>query len=197
MERKSELVPEPVQLTYEDLRQMPEDGRRYELMEGDIEVTPAPLIGHQRISSNLQMILTGHVEEGGLGVLLAAPVDVILDRGTVVEPDLVYVARDHLAILTERAIEGPPDLVVEILSPSTEERDRGVKRRIYARHGIPHYWLVDPVASTLSELVLEQRAYALRGTYRAGSARTLCFPSLEISLERVFRPVGAAPGAER
>lgn len=177
-----------VVLTYEDLQSMPEDGRRYEILEGELCVTPAPLLQHQRVSRNLEFVLHAHVLQHRLGEVFDAPVDVILDRNTVVEPDLVFVAAARLAIVRERAIEGAPDLVVEIASPSTEIRDRGAKQQSYARYGVAHYWRVDPAALTLTELILEQGDYRLRGTFRSPETfRSELFPELAIDLETVLR----------
>lgn len=169
---------------------MPEDGRRYELLEGDLVVTPAPSTSHQLFSRNLQLLLVMHVEARQLGEVFDAPVDVLLDRDSVVQPDLLFIRRDRLGIVRERAIHGPPDLIVEILSPSTEQRDRGAKRALYAKYGVLHYWMVDPVSKTLMELVLEGQEYLVRGTAGEGAVvRTQLFPDLELSLARVFRPM--------
>jgi len=111
----------PLLLTYEDYRALPEDGRRYELLEGEIQISPSPSTRHQRISRNLEVLLHLHVQQHGLGEILDAPVDVILDRGTVAQPDLLFVSTPRLAIISERGIEGPPDLAVEILSESRLE----------------------------------------------------------------------------
>jgi len=139
-------------LTYRDYAALPEphDARRYEILDGDLVVTPSPLIHHQDVSSNLFTILDAHVRRRGLGRVYYAPVDVILHRNTIVVPDLVFVATQRASIVTERAVEGPPDLLIEILSPSTARRDRGIKARLYGRFGVPHYWIVDPRARTLT-----------------------------------------------
>jgi Uma2 family endonuclease len=180
--------PVRVVLTYDDLRATPDDGRRYEIMEGELAVTPAPSTTHQRISRNLEFVLHAYVTQHELGEVLDAPVDVILDRTTVVEPDLVFVARARASIITERAIEGPPDLVVEILSPSTEQRDRGAKQQLYGRYGVQHYWRVDPVARSLTELVLSGASYVLRATHLADAEpfRSALFPDLAVDLATIF-----------
>lgn len=181
----------PVQrvvLTYADLQTMPEDGRRYEILEGELCVTPSPSTQHQRVSGNLTFVLQSHVTQHDLGELFYAPLDVILDRHTVVEPDILFVAKDRLGIIRERAIEGAPDLIVEIASPSTEDRDRGPKRQAYERYGVAHYWCVDPYALTLTELVLEQGSYRLRGTFRSPATfRSALFPELAIDLSSVLQ----------
>lgn len=179
-------APEIVLLTYDDYRALPDDGRRYELFEGELQVTPAPTTQHQRVSGNLEFLLRAHVRTHALGEVLDAPIDVILDRGTVVQPDILFVSKKRLAIITERAVEGPPDLVVEILSESTAQRDRGVKQQLYARYGVAHYWIVDPMSRSLAEYVLAERAYTLRGTTTApGAVTTALFADLRLELDDI------------
>lgn len=136
--------PERVILTYDDLRELPEDRNRYELFEGELEVTAAPNLGHQDIVGNLHAIIRPHVRSRGLGRLYLAPVDVKLSNTTVLEPDLVFVSTARAAILQEQFIAGPPDLVIEVLSPSTASRDLRAKQSLYARYGVPFYWQFDP-----------------------------------------------------
>ncbi|HEX2678194.1 MAG TPA: Uma2 family endonuclease [Polyangiales bacterium] len=189
----SSIPPRPVVLSYEDLRTMPEDGRRYEILEGELCVTPAPTTSHQFISRNLVVLLQSHVGAQGLGEVLQAPTDVILDPHTVVEPDLFFVSNARLDIISERGIEGAPDLVIEVLSPATEKRDRGAKQHLYARYGVAHYWLVDGAARGVTERVLRGNTYEVRGTYHAPSSfRSALFPDLSIDLASVFaRPTSA------
>jgi len=153
----------PFLLTYEDYRALPDDGRRYELLEGEIQVAPAPSTRHQLISRNLEFLLHAHARERRLGEVMDAPVDVILDRGTVVQPDLLFVSSARLGIISERGIEGAPDLAVEILSESTQAIDRGAKRQLYARYGVLHYWIVDPASRSLAEHVLSGSGVCRRG----------------------------------
>lgn len=174
-------------LTYADYVGLPDDGRRYEILDGELEVSPAPAPRHQGVSRNLLFILHGHVQERGLGSVYYAPIDVILAPDTIVQPDLVFVAAGRESIVTERAIEGPPDLAVEILSPGSDRRDRVAKAGLYARYGIPHYWIVDPVARTLEVYEVEGAEYRLVATHEsAARVRTVVFPGLEIDLGRVW-----------
>ena len=155
-----------VLLTYREYAALPDDGRRYEIHDGELSVTPAPGSTHQVVSSNLNDVLRGHVKRQGRGLVLYAPLDVILSDTTVVQPDLVYLDPARLGLLTERGIEGPPTLVVEILSPSTRLIDRERKLALYARYRVPHYWIVDPAARVLEAYVLGPEGYtpALRAT---------------------------------
>jgi Uma2 family endonuclease len=134
-------------ITWQDVQQMPDDGKRREAIGGELYVTPPPRIRHQEVSLALAVALHEILVRGGYGKLFPAPVGVefpATNEG--VQPDLVFVAKERDHIIDEGWIRGAPDLVVEILSPSTEERDRGVKLRLYRRHGVPEYWIVDPEA---------------------------------------------------
>ena len=127
-------------LTYADYAALPDDGRRYEILAGELAVTPAPGRRHQEIVGELFSMLHGPVKARGLGQVFVSPFDVILDDTSVVRPDIVYVAIDRLAIVSERGVDGAPSLAVEVVSPSTRQRDREAKRELYARHGVPHFW---------------------------------------------------------
>lgn len=156
-------------LTYEDYAALPDDGRRYEIHDGELSVTPAPGTRHQRISGRLSDLLRAHVQAMGLGEVLYAPVDVILTRTSVVQPDLIYIAPAQASRVSARGIEGAPTLAIEILSPSTTTIDRSTKLQLYARYGVPYYWIVDPEARTLEAYELAEGAYHLV-TRAAGDA---------------------------
>jgi Uma2 family endonuclease len=134
-------------LDYDDYAAIPPDGKRYELLEGDVHVTPAPSPGHQWVSKKLQRQLEDYFETRGIGKVFDAPIDVILTRNDVVQPDIVVVTDP--AQISARGIEGPPALLVEVLSPGTETYDRATKSRRYAALGVRHFWLVDPRARRL------------------------------------------------
>jgi Uma2 family endonuclease len=148
-------------LTYADYAALPDDGRRYELHEGELSVTPAPGVRHQRVLLNLADTLLHHVKAGRLGEVFLAPLDCIMTDITVVQPDIVYVSRDRSALISERAIEGAPTLAIEIVSPSSERIDRQRKFDLYARHGVPHYWIVDPATREILAYVLTAGVYRL------------------------------------
>ena len=168
-----------VTLTYKDYEALPADGRRYELHEGELSVTPSPSPAHQRVIRNLYNILQQHVGTRGLGELLFAPIDCILSETTVVQPDLIYLDTTRLGIVSHRGIEGPPSLVVEVLSPSTTQIDRSTKRQLYARHGVPYYWIVDPEARTIEAYVLSKDGYQLSARVAGADAVSLPpFPDL-------------------
>jgi Uma2 family endonuclease len=159
-----------VLLTYQDYVALPDDGRRYEIHDGELSVTPAPSPRHQRLLGALYKLLDAHIEARGLGEVILSPLDVILSDITVVQPDLVYVANVRAEAVSGRGIEGPPTLAVEILSPSTARVDRDRKLRLYARHGVPYYWIVDPEARAIEAFRLEPGGYSLAARASGGEA---------------------------
>ena len=128
--------------TYGDLASFPDDGNRYELIDGELFVTPAPGTRHQAVVQALAVLLGTYVAAHG-GRVYPAPVDVRFDDDTVLEPDLVVVTAEHVGRVRDAWIEAPPDLVVEVSSPSTASHDLIRKRRIYDRAGVAEYWYVD------------------------------------------------------
>ena len=137
----------PARWTYAEFARLPSDtGERHEVIAGELVVTPAPGTRHQRIVANLVALLEPFVRANELGWIFPGPIDVLFAEGDYLEPDLVFVRRERRGILSDRGIEGAPDLVVEIASPSTAGRDRGLKRERYAHFGVPEYWVVDPDA---------------------------------------------------
>ena len=132
--------------TWEDVLRMPDDGNRYEFIGGRLYVTPAPVTRHQRISKRLQAALMRILEDTGRGEVFDAPFLIEFPgTGDRVQPDLIFVSDERREIIGEKQVLGAPDLVVEILSPSTAHRDRGIKLDLYARCGVGQYWIVDPV----------------------------------------------------
>lgn len=152
-------------LTYRDYEALPADGRRYEIHDGELSVTAAPSLAHQIISSRLYLQLAKWGDGHPGGLLLYAPLDVILsdrpESTSIVQPDILYIAPDRMARASQRGIEGGPTLAVEILSPSTRQIDRVTKTGLYARYDVPFLWLVDPDARTLEAFELHGRRYEL------------------------------------
>jgi Uma2 family endonuclease len=184
------------QITWQDVQQAPEDGKRREAIAGDLYVTAAPNVRHQRVSLALTVALYRILVEGRHGELMVAPVGVEFpETGEGVQPDLLFVSNDRRGIIADDWLRGPPDLVVEIVSPSTEERDWGVKRKLYRRQGVREYWIVDPE----EEAVEVWRFRGDAGEDSATSAHRRLTDRLpvraagevvgEIELEAVFRRV--------
>ena len=138
-----------VKRTYEDYRRAPDD-KRYELLNGELMMVPAPNMRHQRVLQRLFRDLDRFTEEHGLGEVYVAPVDVVLSDTDVVQPDVLFISRAREDRITDENVRGAPDLVIEILSPSTADRDLGHKHELYGRHGVLEYWVVDPVAETVA-----------------------------------------------
>lgn len=136
-------------LTWEDYLAIPPDGKRHELIDGEHYVSPAPNVRHQRLLLRLAVVLEELVRRSGSGEIFVAPVDVRLSAVDVVQPDLVFLAREHRDRLTEAYLAGPPDVAVEVLSPGTRREDEVLKRRLYDRAGVAEYWIVDPELETV------------------------------------------------
>jgi Uma2 family endonuclease len=176
-------------LTYEDYLRFPEDGNRHEILDGEHYVTAAPYPRHQSVVVELTSWIAPFIRQRRLGRLYVAPVDVLLARHDVVQPDLLFISNASLTILTEKNIQGAPDLVIEVLSDSTRKRDEGIKLERYDLLGVQEYWVVDPKRS-------EARIYR-RSSERlqqiaelTAAARDLLtspfFPGLEIPLFEIF-----------
>ena len=170
-----------------DIWDAPDDGKIYEVIEGELFMSPPPLWWHQRGLGKLYLFVGTHVYSHHLGEVVTAPIGVVLDEENGLEPDLVYVSRERAHIISRRGVEGAPDLVVEVLSPGTQARDRGIKMRRYAASGVPHYWIVDPVAQTLEAYRLGPTGYELTGTYGPGAIfRPELFSGLEIPIDALW-----------
>ena len=173
-------------LTFEDYLKTPDD-ERYELLDGDLIMAPSPSELHQIICLRLGSALHMFVEHQELGQVLIAPFDVKLSDTDVVQPDLLFVSNERAGIRTANNIQGAPDLVVEIQSPSTAKRDWNDKRSLYAQHGVTEYWLINPDAHTVIVLLLNQGEYETAGLYGEGS--TLASPTVEgfnVPVDEIF-----------
>lgn len=159
MEKKrsrEELLRE-TSLTYADYAELTEEGERCELVDGRLEFLATPTNVHQMISSMLPAIM---LQSCGNEFVVYGPIDLILSEREVRQPDLIILHRSRTHVLTKRGCEGPPDAAVEILSPSSVRRDRVHKTNVYARFGIPEYWVIDPLNCVLEQYVLAGNAYS-------------------------------------
>ncbi len=183
--------------TYDDYAQLPENGApelhthiHYELIEGELIVSPAPNFYHQKIVIELAAQLHRHAKENGLGIVVVAPVDVVLSATDTPQPDLVFISNERRGIITPANVQGAPDLVVEIISPTSDRRDRQTKWELYARSGVPFYWIVDPRLELLEEYSLRGDVYHLVCEWKAGETfAPQLFPGLHIALSDVFAPI--------
>ncbi len=136
--------------TYAEFTGLPESGStRHEVIDDELYVTPSPSVRHQRLVKRLVVALSRFVDEHEFGEVFVSPLDVLFGEGDYMEPDVLFVRTERAEIVTERGIEGAPDLTVEVLSPSTAERDRGVKLERFRHFGVPEYWIVDPDEQTV------------------------------------------------
>jgi len=180
-------LPGIYRLTFADWLRFPDDGRLYEIVEGELYVTPPPSVEHQRISRNLEFLLLTFLRRSSKGEVLYAPIGVRLSDEDVLEPDLVVILREHADRIGAQVIEGVPDLVVEILSPGTARRDLGPKRDKYREAGVPEYWIVDPASATVEVQALRDGAYVRYGLFRReDTLRSPLLSGLEIALGEVF-----------
>ncbi|MGD1102938.1 MAG: Uma2 family endonuclease [Terriglobia bacterium] len=174
--------------THADLLLMPDDGKRREIIDGELYVTPSPVDYHQMILFNLTMAFGKFLETHPLGKLRFAPLDVILSEHDVLEPDLLLVLNEHQAFLQDW-VRGAPYLVIEILSPTTEARDRGIKLKAYARYGVGEYWIVDPVAQVIEVYRLTAEGLHLAATCAKGkTVETPLLPGFSLAVGSIFKP---------
>ena len=155
-------------LTYADYLNLP-GGERYELLDGELVLVASPSEPHQRASKRLTRQLLA-VEDRGLGQIYVAPFDVVLSDTEVVQPDLMFISQERGDIITHANVQGAPDLAVEILSPSTANRDWTRKREMYARHGVKEFWIVDPEARIVWVMLLQDGDFELTGVYGEGQS---------------------------
>jgi Uma2 family endonuclease len=178
-----------IKFTYEDYLLFPEDGKRHELIDGDYFMSPAPRTKHQRISSTLHRMISGFVYERKLGHLFAAPTDVVLSDISVVQPDMLFISTARAAIITDKNIQGAPDLVVEILSESSRKTDEITKRKLYEMYGVCEYWIIDPELSTVKVYRTTDKGYVRTNELSVEANESLNTPLLQglsISLSELF-----------
>jgi Uma2 family endonuclease len=175
-------------LTYEDYELIPEDGQRHEILDGEHYVSPAPTVRHQRISMRLSSRMHVFAEEHGLGEVLAAPTDVLLSRHDILQPDILFVSRGRAPILTQRNVQGAPDLVVEILSATNRHVDERLKLARYELFGVREYWVVDPVANRVHVFLPSGNRFHRAAELSVQDILTTSLlPGFEILLSDLFR----------
>jgi Uma2 family endonuclease len=163
-----------------------ENGKTYEVIDGVLYVYPIPWWAHQLQLSNLNYFVTGWVHEHNLGYVVGARTAVVLDQYTGVQPDLLYISYERNHVIAKWGVDGRPDLIVEVLSPWTEARDRGIELHRYAASGVAHCWILDTDGPRIEERVLGDDGYRLIGTFGPGEIfRPTLFPGLEISLDEI------------
>jgi Uma2 family endonuclease len=178
------------QWTWEDYLRLPEDGQRYEIVEGVLHVSPAPSFDHQYVLLELAVLIRQFVKERGLGLVLTAPFDVRLASGAdPVQPDLIYFREGNTPAPGAAYFQGVPDLIVEVVSPGSTRLDQHIKFGAYEKAGVPEYWLVDPRGHAVTVFELERTSGEYREVIRAASGDLLTsasFAGLEIPVASLF-----------
>ncbi|MBI3851446.1 MAG: Uma2 family endonuclease [Verrucomicrobia bacterium] len=171
--------------TYEEYYRL-DDDQRYEIIDGKLLMAPAPDTWHQSWLNDLNLLLTQFVKQHHLGRIFIAPIDVVLDPENNVQPDLVFVSTANAEMVQRRAIFGTPDLLVELVSPSSVRRDRYDKKELYARFGVKEYWIGDPANKSLEILTLTGGRYELRcAAEEKGKLTSAILPGLEFDLTEI------------
>ena len=175
--------------TYGDYLKL-DDDKRYEIIEGELLEMPAPSTTHQRLVGRLFRLMSEFVEEKDLGEVFVSPVDVILSETNVVQPDVVFVSKERSEIVREKGVFGAPDLVVEVISPSTLKRDTEDKKRIYAEHEVKELWLVFPGERAVEVFTLRGSSYEICSFgYEEGSVKSCNLKGFELNLGELFKEV--------
>lgn len=177
--------------TYERYLQL-DDETRYEIIDGELLLTPAPGTRHQRVIRMASFRFSQFAEERGLGEVFFAPTDVVLSDQDVVQPDILFIRASRVAeLVQDRAIHGAPDLVVEIISPTSSRRDRWQKRALYERSGIPEYWIVDPANRYVEVLSLGKAGYVLSSSAQGeGRVESRVLEGFTVAVQEIFPPAG-------
>ena len=176
-----------LKLTVDDYLAMPAGGPYYQLVEGELFMSPSPERYHQDISRNIEFLLLKYLEEHPIGKIYDAPLDVYLSKHNVVQPDIFFVAKERYEILTAAGAAGAPTLVIEILSPSNRQLDLENKRKVYARCGVEELWIIDPEDHSLALYRLQENAENSVIYREPSTFSSTVFTGLEISLTEIFR----------
>ena len=173
--------------TYQDYLNLPNDGKRYEVINGELVMTPAPNIFHQTILINLVNELKNFLKKENVGKMLCAPTDVKLINSNVVQPDIIFISQENLNIITENNVEGAPDLIIEILSPGTAYYDLIEKKEIYERFEVKEYWIVDPRKRRVEIYKnVKQQFELIQKSELEGNVKSLVIKGFEVSLKNIF-----------
>lgn len=174
-------------LTYQDYAAL-EGDERYELLDGELILVGSPNRDHQLVSVRLLTRMYSFVEEKDLGWVLDAPFDVLFTDTDVTQPDILFISREREHILTHANVQGAPDLIVEILSPSSSTRDWRNKRELYASHGVREYWIVDPTNRIVSILLLQDGVLEIEQTHTEDeTATSTVLDGFTVSLDSIFQ----------
>jgi Uma2 family endonuclease len=175
-------------LTHKDYLQFPEDRFRYEVIDGELYMSPSPKVLHQRTLLQLSVILQNFLNIKPIGEIIIAPIDVVLNDSDIVVPDIIFIASANKKILTENNVQGAPDMIIEILSRYNPSNDLVRKKALYELYGVKEYWIVDPQEKAVVIYSLVNGKYAeARQLERKDKLRSAMLHGLEIDLEDIFR----------
>ena len=155
-------------MTYDEYCLLPEDRNQYELFDGELVMTPSPSARHQEIVTELANALSNFVKKESLGKVYVAPLDIIFTEYTVLQPDILFVSQERVNTIVRERIEGAPDLVVEVLSPSTFHKDLRKKMAVYSQFGVQEYWIVDPEVQSMELYCPGKEGLQLARRFAAG-----------------------------
>lgn len=173
--------------TYEDYLNLPDDGNRYEIINGELIMTASPVTSHQKVSIFLSTEIQVYVTKENIGFVFYSPYDVIFDDKNIYQPDILFISKENKNIITEENIKGSPDLIVEILSPSTAYYDLFEKKEVYEKFGVKEYWIVDPQKHWIEIFALKQNKYVLYSrTEKKGKVKSSLFKKLDIDASKLF-----------
>jgi Uma2 family endonuclease len=193
MQTKETARPYPAEkkiYTYDDYIQFPDDGNRYEIIEGELFMSPSPKTRHQRSSRILEYDFISFVEKHQPGEVFDAPFDVLLSKTNIVQPDIIFVSNENKKVITEDNIQGAPDLLVEILSVSTAYNDLVNKKALYEHFAVKEYWIVDPMKEWIEIYILKSGKFELHQRVEtSGKITSFLLKGFEITLEDLFRNV--------
>ncbi len=181
-------IPSPtsVQFTYEDYLNLPED-RRYEIIDGELYMVPAPFTYHQKVQGKLFYLIYDYVEDHDLGEVFSAPIDILFSKTDVVQPDIIFIAHENMHILKKENVQGAPDLVVEVLSPSSVKRDYEIKMKLYSRFGVKEYWIADPDAKSVNVYIRQDQMLTPHNAYQyEDTVHSPLLTDINIPLQSVF-----------
>ena len=172
--------------TYQDYAKLPE-GKPYQLINGELIMTPAPTTVHQRVSRRILRILDEFIVTNKLGEVFYSPIDVYFSETETYQPDIIFISGDRLSIIGEEKIEGPPDLIVEILSPTTAYYDLRHKKRIYEQYDVKEYWIVDPMEKSMEVYENKNKSFKLVKNYdQSDVLQSHLLQGFEMPLSKVF-----------
>lgn len=179
-----------LKFTYSDYEKLPANGKQYQVLDGELFMTPAPLTKHQKVLLKIYDCIKDYIRKNDSGELYISPCDVVLSDENIVQPDLLFIAKGKVHIIKEKNIQGAPDFVVEILSEGTEKLDRIYKKSLYEKFGVKEYWLVDIQDDTVEVLCLKEGRYVSSGVFsKRYNVISEMFPSLDANARTFFENI--------